>query len=280
MQRITASELIEAYDVFLIDAFGVLLDESSTFLHSQSFLSEIIRRGKQFRIITNGAAQNTQKTALNYFKKGLVVDPALIINSGGLLSSYREQNVGISPIAYIVGDHNAKELAEECGFQCLSETQIDQANTIIVMDEGNVELSPCVARVISTLYRKLDRRIPVSLLCPNPDYLYPKSKDNFGITAGCVAHMIEGALQLRYGTQAPSFVRLGKPNHFIYDVAKKSFADDARIVALGDQLQTDILGANENNIASCLLLTGMGNEQQIQNSCIKPKYLMSDLALR
>ena len=114
----------------------------------------------------------------------------------------------------------------------------------------------------------------------NPDLIYPKADQGFGIASGSIALIFEAALKRRYPAR-PSFYfeRLGKPHAAIFREAfQRSGTRD--MVMIGDQLETDIQGANGFGIDSVLVATGVTQKKlsEIEDHLL-PKYFMRSIAL-
>jgi 4-nitrophenyl phosphatase len=92
------------------------------------------------------------------------------------------------------------------------------------------------------------------LVLPNPDLVYPKGPGELGFTAGTMALMLEAALERRFPGANLRFDHLGKPEPHLFraGAARLDLAIDD-VVMIGDQLETDIAGANAAGCASALL---------------------------
>ncbi len=127
----------------------------------------------------------------------------------------------------------------------------------MIGDESGFPFLDTVDTALSTLFKLLDAGRNVHLVLPNPDLIYPSGVDSFGIAAGGVAMLFEAALQRRYRDRAGiEFARLGKPHPHLYEAAM-TLCDTRDVVMIGDQLETDIAGANNCGIASALITTGV-----------------------
>ncbi len=124
------------------------------------------------------------------------------------------------------------------------------------------------------------------LLLPNPDLIYPKDARGFGITAGSIALIFEAALAQRYGGRAAGpaadrlrFCRLGKPNPPIFEEARRRAGPLAAsgLVMLGDQLGTDIAGAQACGIPSVLVLTGLSRLADCGPGQPRPDFVLPSL---
>jgi len=87
---------------------------------------------------------------------------------------------------------------------------------------------------------------------PNPDLVYPKGSGEFGFTAGAMALLIETALARRFPGRGLAFDRLGKPAPHLFAEAQRRLGV-ARVVMIGDQIETDIAGARAAGIDAALL---------------------------
>jgi 4-nitrophenyl phosphatase len=64
----------------------------------------------------------------------------------------------------------------------------------------------------------------------------------------------------------------------MYRQAMKLLASDpAETIAIGDRLETDILGAVRTGIRSLMVLSGISNEEDLRNSDYQPTWLMPDI---
>lgn len=114
------------------------------------------------------------------------------------------------------------------------------------------------------------------MVLPNLDLIFPTGQ-GFGITSGSIALLIEAALALRYPAHPDlRFTRLGKPHAAIFEEAERRVAS-RDMVMIGDQLETDIRGANEFGIASVLVLGGVVSAEGIEASTARPDYLLPSL---
>jgi ribonucleotide monophosphatase NagD (HAD superfamily) len=110
--------------------------------------------------------------------------------------------------------------------------------------------------VLSRLISKFDRGESPLLILPNPDLIYPKAR-GFGITCGAMALVIETVLKQRYpGRTDIRFVHLGKPETALFEEAARR-ACTRNLVMIGDQMDTDILGACRFGIDSALVSGGV-----------------------
>ena len=101
----------------------------------------------------------------------------------------------------------------------------------------------------------------------------------YGVASASVALILEAALELRYPDRPDlRFVRLGKPHPAIFAEALRR-GGTMDMVMMGDQLETDIRGANDFGIDSVLVDTGVSNsaKEASGRSAPRPTYRLRSL---
>lgn len=107
--------------------------------------------------------------------------------------------------------------------------------------------------------------------------MYPSGAGTFGLTAGSLAGMLERALELLLGSDAPRFEVLGKPAPRHFETALERVGT-RNAVMLGDTMHTDIAGASGVGIASAIVLTGVTTAAQVAAAgAHAPTYLLDGL---
>ena len=152
-------------------------------------------------------------------------------------------------------------------------------DALVIGDQSGFPFLEAADTVLSALFRKIDSGESVRLILPNPDLIYPEG-DGFGFASGSVALIFESAFALRYPDRPDlRFTRLGKPHTAIFEEAfRRSGTMD--MVMIGDQIETDIKGANDFGIASALISTGVsGYDVSRLPESDRPDYLIESLAI-
>ncbi|MCK4637333.1 MAG: HAD-IIA family hydrolase [Methanomicrobia archaeon] len=109
----------------------------------------------------------------------------------------------------------------------------------------------------------------VKLIAMTPG-LVDASMGQLELDVGSWAQMLERAS----GVKA---VYVGKPNPYVFELALKSMnLDRSEVVMVGDQISTDIKGANNVGMRSILLKTGEFDERDL-NSNIKPDFIFDSI---
>jgi ribonucleotide monophosphatase NagD (HAD superfamily) len=151
-------------------------------------------------------------------------------------------------------------------------------DALVIGDESGFPFLDTVDAAVTSLFRFIDADRSIHLILPNPDLIYPSGVDSFGIASGGVALLIEAALKRRYRDRPGlEFVRLGKPHPPLYEAAIER-AGTRHVVMIGDQLETDIAGANACGIDSALVTTGVSTaDLERVELALRPRYSLRSI---
>jgi len=279
-KTVSMSWLLDRHPVLLLDAYGVLIHHTGPLPNAAALLDHLNETDRPYFIVTNDAARLPETTAAKMAGMGLSVPREKIISSGTLLPTYFESHGLQGAPCAVLGTPDSLELVRRAGGQVAASGQ--DASVLVVCDEAGFDFPEQVDDSLSMLFARLDRGDPVRLVLPNPDLIYPKTETGFGITAGSLALLFEGALAQRYpGRDDLRFERLGKPNLPIYQAAlARAGVSPQELVMIGDQPGTDIRGANAAGIPSALVPTGLNNRSAADlPPPEQPTYLLPSLEL-
>jgi len=276
LQEITIDEIVYRYTVLLLDAYGVLVHTSGAIPGATELINELNSSKKQYYVLTNDASKLPTTAAERYQGYGLALEPERIISSGTLLNNYFAANNLIGARCVVLGPEDSVRYVELAGGRIVSCN--DVFDVLVIGDETGFPFLETMDVILSSLFHKIDHKEDVHLILPNQDLIYPKADQNFGFASGSIALMFEAALHLRY-PDLPNlrFVRLGKPHPPIFiEALKRSGSRD--MIMIGDQLETDIRGANAFGIDSVLITSGVSaSGMTFLSEDLRPTYRMRSL---
>ena len=275
--EVSIEYLIDSYEALLIDAYGVLVTHSGALPGAEALVAHLKRINKAYLIISNDASRLPSSTAADYAAHGLHIDASRIINSGSLVKGYFARHGLRGSRCFVLGPEDSKIIVEQAGGRVVS-SDSSSFDVVIIGDEEGFDFVETVDHVLTVLIRGIDRGQSFHLICPNPDLIYPAGSNRYGITAGSVAVLIEAVLAQRYpGRRDLRFIHLGKPHPTIFEEASRR-AGTLSLVMIGDQLATDILGANRFGVHSALVRTGLAEfEAELPTDDSRPTFLLRGL---
>lgn len=246
------SEVLDRYDAFLIDQWGVMHDGRKLFPGVAETLRRLHAAGRKIVLLSNSgrrAAYNDRRLA----EMGLDL---------GLLAG----SVTSGEAAWRLLRERSEPPFRELGRRCFLLTRFGDLGVIEGLDLELVEdvdaadflFITGVDSPVKTLddylpivERAARRRIPA--ICSNPDRVAP--------VGGRLA-LAPGAVAEAYEKLGGSVVYVGKPSPHIYEACMRHLpgVPRERILMVGDSASHDILGARGFGIGACLVASGIHRE--------------------
>jgi HAD superfamily hydrolase (TIGR01459 family) len=279
MKAITPAELVERYDVFFLDAYGVLVSSSGALPGAAFFLARLEQAGKSFLILSNDASRSPETSLARYRGFGLPLPAGRILTSGSLLGEHFARAGLAGAPTIVLGTEDSAAYVRQAGGRPVAADD-ETAEVVVVADDDGYDFLETVNQMVSVLFARLEKGQSTELLLPNPDLLFPRGPRAFGITAGSIAAMIERILLLREPGGSLRFVSLGKPHPPMFQAAmrRSPTQDRRRVVMLGDQIVTDIQGARDFGLDSVFVQTGIGREADCALHGVDPTWLLPGLS--
>jgi HAD superfamily hydrolase (TIGR01450 family) len=269
--------LIDRYDALLFDAYGVLVHLTGAMPGAPELIDLLNRSHKPYCLITNDASKLPETAAQRYRGFGLDVDAEQIVTSGQLLHRYFVEEGLKGARCAVLGTADSVRYVELAGGAIVpAHAAFD---VLVVGDQTGYPLLDTVDAALTSLFACIDAGKAMRLILPNPDLIYLRSEQSFGLAAGSVALLFEAALRRRYADRGDLvFTRLGKPGPLLYEEGMRR-CGARNVVMLGDQIETDIRGANRCGLASALVATGVSvPDLETLTGDSRPTYWMSSVA--
>lgn len=228
------------YRVILCDVWGVIHDGVSLYPNAAERLRQWRREGRTVILLTN-APRSAQSVAAQLRRIGLPDECWVGIATSGEAGIAALSGLG-RPVGFIGTPGDRRDLAERGiafaepdEFTDLACTGIDGVRSEV--SEYRSELEQAASR-------------SVTMHCLNPDKM---------VIRGGRAEPCAGALAELYQTMGGAVIFYGKPNRAIYDHAMTLAGDPPRevVLAVGDALETDILGAARYRLDAVFVTGGI-----------------------
>ena len=254
------------YDVYFIDLWGVIHNGITLFENAITVLDELKKQQKKVVLISNAPrSSNTVKQFLRKLNFDFdLID--LLVTSGDITKNYIHKNK--KKIFYHLGPIKDKDLFE--GINNIS-SDINETQEIIctgLVNEIGVNIANYENLFKSWILKEK------TLVCANPDEVVSRGND---------IEFCAGALAKYYKKLGGTVLYFGKPYEEIYKFAKLNIekkighiVEKKRILAIGDNLKTDIHGAQNFNIDSLLILNGIYKDFFRENNLNFDKLLKSN----
>jgi HAD superfamily hydrolase (TIGR01450 family) len=250
----TIAELLAHHDGVLLDAFGVLVDGSGALPGAPALIAALERRGTPYAVVSNDASRSRETFARQFASFGMAISPERFVTSGSLLPDYLRDRGLVGARTCVLGPEDSHDYVRAGGGVPIVPHEGMELDVVAVCDDAGFPFLDGMEQALSAIVRAVEAGRSVALVVPNPDLIYPKSAGELGFTAGAMARLLELGLERRLPHAGLAFDRLGKPEPHLFTTAARrlGIAID-RLVMIGDQLETDIIGAAAAGMASALI---------------------------
>ncbi|MEM6375062.1 MAG: HAD hydrolase-like protein [Pseudomonadota bacterium] len=267
-RAVSLSGIADQFDVFLLDAFGVLNVGESLIPGASKSVAELQSGGKRVLVVSNAASVDSTTLLKKYRSLGFSFEREDIVTSRETLSAMmngnRERLWGVvSPAAADLSDIGLARtrLLED------DPEPYEACESVLLIGTGNWTDER------QALLEKALQRQNRPVFVANPDIVAPR-ETGFSVEPGYVAHRLADVADIE-----PEF--FGKPFANIFDLAFERLGDldRSRVVMVGDSLHTDILGARAYGIAAALIpgfgfFAGGSVDQAIARTGIQPDFVV------
>lgn len=234
-------DIAAKYDGFIIDLWGVVHDGSALYPGAAETIAWLHGQGKPVVFLSNAPRVSAKAIAVldrMGIPRAQYID---VITSGQVAHDWLKGGANLGSKYFYLGPGKDEDIIGDLpNYQRVTST----LDADFVLNTGfQYDYQP--EREIEPFLKKLvDERRP--FVCVNPDMEVVKQDGSEMLCAGKVADTYE-----KLGGRV---TYIGKPHGKVYDVCRK-LLPRGRVLAVGDNLLTDIKGANAASI-DALLITG------------------------
>ena len=233
--------IVNRYDLFFIDLWGVVHNGIELYENSINVLDNLAAANKDFILLTNAPRPN--ETVINFLKKmGLKKYFENVFTSGEAAHKYLISELGKKNFFHIgpprdfdlfknIEKNNVLNIEDADYFLCTGLFE-DQENDL-------------------DYYKKLlSNHTSKKMICTNPDLIVDRGEER-EYCAGSVAKSFEEI--------KGEVIYFGKPHPPVYNLSTNII--NKKVLCIGDNLNTDIKGANIQNFDSLLITNGIHRKE-------------------
>ena len=239
--------IVDNYDLFFIDLWGVIHNGIELFKSSIEVLNKLTQLNKEYILLTNAPRPNAD--VKNFIEK-MGIDKEI---------SSKVYTSGEAALDYLITNFNEKKFfhigppRDFSLFKTFEKNKINDLNEAEYLlctglfDDQDKELY-FYKKLLANHFKKI-------MVCTNPDLIVDRGKVR-EFCAGSVAKVFEeldGKVEY-----------FGKPHPKVYIQATNLI--NRKVLCIGDNLNTDIKGANFQNFSSLLISNGIHREEIKQDT--------------
>ena len=230
--------IVDSYDLFFIDIWGVVHNGIRLYDNSLEVLENLSNLNKEFILLTN--APRPSSTVVNFLKKmGLNKFFENVFTSGEAALKYLIKDLKNKKFFHIGPSTRDFDLFKS--FEKNKVLNIKDADYLLcsgLFDDHSDNLN---------YYKSLfSEHISKKMICTNPDLIVDRG-DKREYCAGSVAKIFEEI--------KGEVIYFGKPYPPVYNLSSET--KNKKVLCIGDNLNTDIKGANIQNYDSLLITSGI-----------------------
>ena len=243
------SSIVDNYQLFYIDLWGVIHNGINLHKEAINVLKEITKKGKEYILLTNAPRPND--VVKSFLKKM------------GMAKEIREHvfTSGQASLNYL-----KKNLSNKNFFHVGPSRDFDLFNDFVKMKSGNIDEGEYI--LCTGLFEKFDKdlnyykelfekNLDKEMICTNPDLIVDRGNER-ELCAGSVAMVFE--------KMGGKVVYFGKPYPEVYNLSINN--KGKKTLSVGDNLNTDIKGANLLNYDSLIISNGI-HKKEIESKGIE-----------
>jgi len=243
------SHLAARYDVFILDLWGVVHDGQNLYPNVKECLNHLKDNNKKIIMLSN-APRRAQVVVDALLRMGITKDLYdKVITSGEVFyqALAHPERSFFKPHGrhyFYMGLERDRKILEGLHYE---ETKHPESAQFILLSHSYHDNQP-MKEIYPILQACLKQKLP--LLCINPDTEIVRLNGEHVYCAGVIAE--------EYRMMGGEVIYFGKPHRAVYEACLNGLAiDKKRIIAIGDNLKTDITGAIMTGIASTLVTGGV-----------------------
>jgi len=254
LDNLGLKSIVDSYDLFFIDLWGVVHNGIKLYDQSIEVLDNLSKSKKDFILLTNAPRPN--ENVVNFLKKiGLNKHLKNVFTSGEAAKKYLVSELDKQKFFHI-GPPRDYDLFEN----------VKKNNVLNINDADYFLCTGLFDNCESDLnYYKnlLSNHISKKMICTNPDLIVDRG-DKREYCAGSVAKSFEEI--------KGKVIYFGKPHPPVYNQSINVI--NKKVLCIGDNLNTDIKGANVQKFDSLLITNGIHRQEilEIELNQVLKKY--------
>ena len=274
--------IFDHYDAVFFDAYGVLVDGIDALPNAEQLVNIMNASAMNYFIVTNDASKSIESLSNKFQSQGMRIPVERIVNSGSLISGYYRNEDLVGRPTLILGTKDSRTYVSGSCAKILSLDSNSEPDVILFTHSSPYDWESTLKHLLNLVSKRFKQKTPVRMVLPNTDFIYQDGKADFGMGAAAFVETLEEALMRLHGKhEVLRAAKLGKPHPPIFTEAILR-AGSNNAIMIGDQLETDILGANNVGLDSAVVTTGINkrsNPKEFKDmpDDLTPRYILTSL---
>ena len=250
LDKIGLKAIADSYELFYIDLWGVVHNGINLHDEAINVLKQISKKNKDYVLLTNAPRPNS---TVKKFLEKMGMEKEMrdhVFTSGEASLNYLKKNF-LDKTFFHVGPPRDFDLFKD--FEKNKSSNIEKAEYILctgLLDDHDKDL---------VFYKDLfEKHLKKKMVCTNPDLI---------VDRGNAREFCAGSVAMVFEKMGGNVVYFGKPYSEVYNQSIDN--KDKKILSIGDNLNTDIKGANLLNYDSLIISNGIHKREIKENGIEK-----------
>ncbi len=254
--------LVEAFDCALLDLDGTAWNGDVPLDHAAPAIAEAREAGMKTVFVTNNAMRTPKQVSDKLNSMGFDTDPSMVMTSAMDVIALMKENIEDGSKIFAIGGAGLREALEGAGYVLVDSADDEPAAVVQGLDKSVdwallTEGAYAIERGAQFFATNLDATLP--------------QERGFALGNGSLVRAIQHATRKRP-------IAAGKPEPGIY-LRGAALVEGAKPIAVGDRLETDIMGAVAAGLPAMHVLTGVHGARDIVRAPRgqRPSFLALDM---
>jgi 4-nitrophenyl phosphatase len=257
---------MKPFTSYIFDLDGVLYRDQEIMPDGPETVRAIAERGSSVFYLTNNSGLHRESYVEKLTNMGYPTQKDQVMTSAYGTALYLKSIGAAGKTAYVVGGDGLKQELSEIGLEILNFDQTLSADFVIAGIDRQFTYHKLLVAQNAIMSR-------ATFIATNRDPTFPIKDGKVNPGGGSIVAAIETASLVTGKT-------IGKPEPYLYQLLlEQNKIQPNESLAIGDRLDTDILGGKRAGLTTALVLTGVTTKQEAIDAEIecKPDYIIATI---
>jgi glycerol-1-phosphatase len=252
------------YDGLVVDLDGVVWLGGDPIEGAADALARLRSGGTRVLFLTNDPQSSREEQAARLTALGIPATAADVLTSATATARFlASRGDGPDRRVLVLAAPAVREEIASAGFEVVPPSEARRADVVVLgghdrFDYGELQAATTAIASGAELY------------ATGRDAVVP-TRDGPSPGTGAILAAVETA------TGVTATV-VGKPEPFVFELAREMLNDCDRVAVVGDNLSSDIEGAKRSGLDAILVLTGNATRDDLERAVVKPDMVLSSLS--
>ena len=252
------------YDGLIVDLDGVVWLGGEPIEGSVQAIASLRARGIRIVFVTNNSESSREEHAAQLQAIGVPATAADVVTSAAAAARFLSSQRGLAGgRVLVIGGPPVVEEFERSGFHVVRGTDGTVADAVVVAGHSGFDYHQLAAATTAV-------RNGAPLYGTGRDAVYP-TPEGLRPATGAILAAVEAA-------SGVTATVIGKPEPFIFEIAREALVGCEHVAVVGDHLVSDISGAKKAGLDAILVLTGTATRGELDGAPIQPDLVLASLA--